>query len=252
MSYFGSLVPIFPESGGKTSAFPIQVATLPDTFYLRAKAADAARLQLSIHAIGDAAISFVLDQLTRVGEANPAWDRRWRIEHAQHMARKDFARMAALGVVASVQPAHVIDDGRFVERKIGHDRSTRTYAVRSFLDAGVPTAFGTDWPVAPLDPWRTVYAAVTRIVPEAYPEGWIPEERITLDEALAAYTTGSAHAELTEREKGRLAPGYLADLVVLSEDPWAVPPERLEEIESVMTIVGGRVVWSSGEIAGSR
>jgi len=226
---------------------PNEVAALPDTFYLRAKAADAARLQLSIHAIGDAAISFVLDQLTRIEEANPAWDRRWRIEHAQHMARKDFARMAELGAVASVQPAHVIDDGRFVERKIGHDRATRTYAFRSFLDHGVPTAFGTDWPVAPLDPWRTVYAAVTRIVPEAYPEGWIPEERITLEEALAAYTSGSAHAEFTEREKGRLAPGYLADLVVLSEDPWSIPAERLPEVESVMTIVGGRIVWSADE-----
>jgi predicted amidohydrolase YtcJ len=231
---------------------PNEVASLPDTFYLRAKAADEARLQLSIHAIGDAAISFVVDVLERVREDNPAWDRRWRIEHAQHMARKDFARMAELGVIASVQPAHVIDDGRFVERKIGHDRATRTYAFRSFLDAGVPTAFGTDWPVAPLDPWRTVYAAVTRIVPEVYPDGWIPEERITLEEALVAYTSGSAYAEFTEREKGRLAPGYLADLVVLSEDPWALPPERLDEVRSVMTIVGGRIVWSSGEIAGSR
>jgi predicted amidohydrolase YtcJ len=223
---------------------PNEVASLPDTFYLRAKAADEARLQLSIHAIGDAAISFVLDQLERIREDNPAWDRRWRIEHAQHMARKDFARMADLGVIASVQPAHLIDDGRFVERKIGHDRATRTYAFRSFLDAGVPTAFGTDWQVAPLDPWRTVYAAVTRIVPEAYPDGWIPEERITLEEALVAYTSGSAYAEFTEREKGRLAPGYLADLVVLSEDPWAIPAERLDEIRSVMTVVGGRIVWT--------
>ena len=230
---------------------PNEVAALPDTFYLRAKAADQARLQLSIHAIGDAAISFVLDQLARIGEANPAWDRRWRIEHAQHMAAKDFARMAELGAVASVLPSHVIDDGRFVERKIGHDRATRTYAFRSFLDAGVPTAFGTDWPVAPLDPWRTVYAAVTRIVPEVHPEGWIPEESITVEEALAAYTTGSAHAEFTEREKGRLAQGYLADLVVIDRDPFAIPATELEGVHAVMTIVGGRIVWSSGEIAGA-
>ncbi len=228
---------------------PNEIASLPDSFYLRAKAADEARLQLSIHAIGDAAISFALDQFARVREANPAWDRRWRIEHAQHMARKDFARMAQLGVVASVQPAHAIDDGRFVERKIGHDRATRTYAFRSFLDAGVHLAFGTDWPVAPLAPWRTVFGAVTRIVPEVYPDGWIPEERISLEEALAAYTSGSAYAEFTESEKGRLAPGYLADLVVLDRDPFTIPPAELEGVGAVLTMVGGRIVWSSGEIS---
>ena len=227
---------------------PNEVASIPDTFFLRAKAADQARLQLSIHAIGDAAISFALDEFERIRAANPSWDRRWRIEHAQHMARKDFARMAELGVVASVQPTHAIDDGRFVERKIGHDRATRTYAFRSFLDAWVPVAFGTDWPVAELNPWRTVLGAVTRVVPEMYPEGWIPEERITLEEALAAYTSGSAYAEYAEGEKGRLAPGYLADLVVLDRDPFAIPPEELEDVQADLTMVGGRIVWSSGEV----
>lgn len=228
---------------------PNEVASLPDTFFQRAQAADERRLQLSIHAIGDAAISFVLDQFERVRAESLTWDRRWRIEHAQHMANKDFARMAELDVIASVQPAHVIDDGRFVERKIGHDRATRTYAFRSFLDAGVPTAFGTDWPVAPLHPWRTVYAAVTRVVPDVYPDGWIPEQRITLEEALAAYTSGSAYAEFTDHEKGRLAPGYLADLVVLDKDPFAIAAAELEGVEAVLTVVGGRVVWSSGAVA---
>jgi predicted amidohydrolase YtcJ len=225
------------------------VMTPADTFLQRAAAADSARLQLSIHAIGDAAISLVLDQFERIRAENRAWDRRWRIEHAQHMAAADFARMAELGVIASVQPAHLVDDARFVERKIGRDRASRTYAFRSFLDAGVPLAFGTDWYVAPLNPWRTVQAAVTRIVPEIAPHGWFAEERITLDEALAAYTSGSAYAEFADHEKGRLAPGYLADLVVLDRDPWRIEAGELEGIESLMTIVGGRVVHAAGPYA---
>jgi predicted amidohydrolase YtcJ len=221
----------------------------PDTFYQRAAGADSARLQLSIHAIGDAAISAVLDQFERIAAENPPWDRRWRIEHAQHMARKDFARMAALGAIASVQPYHAIDDGRWAERKIGPERAKRTYAFRSFLNAGVPLAFGTDWPVAPLDPMQTVYAAVTRRTLDGdHPDGWVPEEKITVEETLAAYTSGSAYAEFAEAEKGRLAPGYLADLVALSEDPFEVPPERLEEVGSVLTIVGGRIVYADPSI----
>jgi predicted amidohydrolase YtcJ len=216
----------------------------PDTFRERAAGADRARLQLVTHAIGDAAISMVLDEYERIGAENPAWDRRWRIEHAQHMAAKDFARMAALGVIASVQPYHAIDDGRWAERKIGAQRAQTTYAFRSFLDAGVPLAFGTDWPVAPLDPMRSIYAAVTRRTLDGeHPDGWVPEQEIGLDEAFAAYTSGSAYADNTESWKGRLAPGYAADLVVLSEDPWAIAPERLGEIEGVMTMVGGRIVY---------
>ena len=219
--------------------------TPPDTFRAWAVGADRARFQLVTHAIGDAAISMVLDEYERIGAENPAWDRRWRIEHAQHMARKDFARMAEMGVVASVQPFHAIDDGRWAERKIGPERAKTTYAFRSFLDAGVPLAFGTDWPVAPLDPMRSVYAAVTRrTLDGAHPEGWVPEEKVSVEEAFTAYTSGSAFAEGTEVWKGRLAPGYAADLVVLSEDPWAIPAERLGEVEAVLTMVGGRVVWS--------
>lgn len=216
----------------------------PDTFYVRAAGADRARLQLSVHAIGDAAIGLVLDQLERIRAANPPWDRRFRIEHAQHMAPGDFARMADLGVVASVQPFHAIDDGRWAERKIGPERAKTTYAFRTFLDAGVRLAFGTDWPVAPLEPMRTVYAAVTRRTLEGAhdPDGWVPEERISVAEALRAYTSGSAYAEFADDEKGRLVPGHLADLVVLSDDPWTVEPGALGEIEALVTIVGGRVV----------
>ena len=218
----------------------------PDSFFALASGADRAGLQLSIHAIGDAAISLVLDQFERVVAENPAWDRRFRIEHAQHMAAREFERMAEMGVIASVQPFHAIDDGRWAERKIGPERAKTTYAFRTFLDAGVPLAFGTDWPVAPLDPMRTVYAAVTRrTLDGAHPEGWVPEEKITVEEALRAYTAGSAYAEFAEAEKGRLVPGQWADLVVLSEDPFEIDAERLEEIRPVLTMVGGRVVWEA-------
>ena len=216
----------------------------PDTFRSRAAGADRAGFQLVTHAIGDAAISMVLDEYERVGAENGDRDRRWRIEHAQHMAAKDFARMAAMGVIASVQPYHAIDDGRWAERKIGPERASTTYAFRSFLDAGVQLAFGTDWPVAPLDPMRSIYAAVTRrTLDGAHPEGWVPEQKISLDESFAAYTSGSAYADGTESWKGRLAPGYVADLVVLSEDPWAIPAEDLAEVEAVLTMVGGKVVY---------
>ena len=222
----------------------------PDTFRERAAAADRAGLQLVTHAIGDAAISMVLDEYERIRAASGERDRRWRIEHAQHMAEKDFARMAALGVIASVQPYHAIDDGRWAERKIGAARARTTYAFRSFLDAGVPLAFGTDWPVAPLEPMRTVYSAVTRrTLDGAHPDGWVPEQKVTLDEAFAAYTSGSAFAEGTETWKGRIAPGYVADLVVLSQDPWAIDPEGLDAVHPVLTMVGGKVVYRSQEMA---
>ena len=216
----------------------------PDTFRGRAMGADRAGLQLVTHAIGDAAISMVLDEYERIAAKNGVRDRRWRIEHAQHMARKDFDRMADLGAIASVQPYHAIDDGRWAERKIGPERAKTTYAFRSFLDAGVPLAFGTDWPVAPLEPMRSIYGAVTRrTLDGAHPDGWVPEEKISLDEAFAAYTSGSSWADGTESWKGRLAPGYAADLVVLSADPWSIPPEELDGIESVLTMVGGRITY---------
>ena len=216
----------------------------PDTFRARAASADRVGFQLVTHAIGDAAISMVLDEYERIAAESPDRDRRWRIEHAQHMAAKDFPRMAAMDVIASVQPYHAIDDGRWAERKIGPERAKTTYAFRTFLDAGVPLAFGTDWPVAPLDPMRSIYAAVTRrTLDGAHPAGWVPAQKIGLDEAFAAYTSGSAFADGTESWKGRLAPGFAADLVVLSEDPWGIPAERLADVEAVLTMVGGKVVY---------
>jgi predicted amidohydrolase YtcJ len=209
--------------------------------------ADAAGLQLCVHAIGDRAIAMVLDLSADVEKANGPRDRRLRIEHAQHVAPGAFARFRELGVIASVQPYHAIDDGRWAEGRIGPVRARTTYAFRSFLDAGVRLALGTDWYVAPLDPMQTLYAAVTRATLDGKrPSGWVPEQKITLREALEAYTQGSAYAEFQEQEKGRLAQGQLADLVILSEDVLAVAPERIRDVKVETTIVGGRVVYEAG------
>lgn len=206
--------------------------------------ADKAGLQLCIHAIGDAAISQVLDLFADVIRANGPRDRRLRIEHAQHMAPKDFARFAEMNVIASMQPYHAIDDGRWAERRIGPDRAKTTYAFRTFLDRGVRLAFGTDWNVAPLNPMLTLYAATTRATLDgAHPNGWVPEQKISIEEALTAYTAGSAYAEFQEQEKGTLARGMLADLVVLSDDILAIKPERIKDVKVTMTMLGGKVVF---------
>ncbi len=208
--------------------------------------ADAAGLQLCIHAIGDQGISMVLDLFAEVVKANGGRDRRCRIEHAQHVAPKDFERFAAQDVIASMQPYHAIDDGRWAERRIGPERIKTTYAFRTFLDRGVRLALGTDWSVAPLDPMLTLYAAVTRATLDGkHPGGWVPEQKITLKEALEAYTLGSAYAEFQEKEKGSIAPGKLADLVILSDDIFAIDPKGLRDVTVMTTIAGGRVVFQA-------
>ena len=207
--------------------------------------ADKAGLQLCIHAIGDAAISQVLDLFSDVIRANGLRDRRLRIEHAQHMASKDFARFAEMNVIASVQPYHAIDDGRWAERRIGSERAKTTYAFRTFLDHGVHLALGTDWSVAPLNPMLTLYAATTRATLDgAHPDGWVPEQKISIEEALTAYTAGSAYAEFQEQEKGTLARAMLADLVVLSDDILAITPERIKDVKVTLTMVGGKIVFT--------
>src|SRR5256714_6373223 len=173
---------------------------------------DAAGLQLCIHAIGDAAISTVLDLFQDVAKQNGDRDRRLRIEHSQHMAAKDFDRYARLHVIASVQPYHAIDDGRWAERRIGPQRIKTTYAFRTFLDRGVRLALGTDWTVAPLNPMLTVYSAVTRATLDGKnPNGWVPEQKLNVAEAVEAYTMGSAFAEFQAKEKGSISVGKLAE-----------------------------------------
>lgn len=208
--------------------------------------ADAAGLQICTHAIGDQAISMILDLYTEVVKANGGADRRFRIEHAQHMAAKDFDRFAQLNVIASVQPYHAIDDGRWAEGYIGHDRTSRTYPFRTFLNHGVHLAFGTDWDVAPLNPLLTVYAAVTRATLDGKnPNGWFPEQRLTVEESVRAYTMGSAYAEFQEKEKGSITPGKLADMVILSDDIFSLDPAKIRDVKVLKTIVGGKLVWDS-------
>ena len=214
--------------------------------------ADAAGLQLCTHAIGDEGISTILDLYADVIKSHGESDRRLRIEHAQHMAAKDFERFRQLHVIASVQPYHAIDDGRFAESHIGHDRASRTYAFRTFLDHGVRLAFGTDWEVAPLNPIETVYAAVTRATLDGKnPNGWFPEQKLSVAEAIEAYTMGSAYAEFQEKEKGSITPGKLADMVVLSDDIFSIEPDRIRTARVVKTLVGGRLVFDS-ETAGTQ
>jgi hypothetical protein len=211
----------------------------------RMQRADAAGLQLCTHAIGDGAISAVLDLYADVAAANGTRDRRLRIEHAQHLGAGDFDRFARLGVIASVQPYSIIDDGRWIGARIGPDRATRTYAFRTMLEHGVHLAFGTDWPVSPLDPMQTLYAATTRATLDGLnPKGWISGQKLTIAEALAAYTQGSAYAEFQDSAKGTLRPGALADFV-LSADVLAIPPEQLREVKVLKTWVGGRLVYDA-------
>ena len=209
-----------------------------------ALAADSAGLQLSIHAIGDSANSLLLDLFERIIRRNPGWDRRLRIEHAQHIHPKDFERFARLGVIASVQPYHAIDDGRWAESRIGPERCETTYPFRTFLDQGVRMCFGSDWTVAPLDPLLGLFAAVTRRTTDGRnPSGWVPDQKISIREAIRAYTLEAAYAAYEENEKGSLSVGKLADFIVLSDDLLEIDPGEIRDARVEMTVVGGRVVY---------
>jgi predicted amidohydrolase YtcJ len=210
--------------------------------------ADAAGFQLVVHAIGDRANAIVIDAVEELVRANGLRDRRPRIEHAQVVRESDKARMAKLGIIASIQPSHCIDDMRWAERRIGRNRCAIAYDFRSFVDAGVRVAFGTDWFVEPLDPMIGLYAAVTRQFADGTPPGgWFPEEKITLAQAVEYYTLGSAYAQFAEKDKGSITPGKLADLVVLSQDIFRVEPREILQTKPVLTMVGGRVVFATEE-----
>jgi predicted amidohydrolase YtcJ len=205
---------------------------------------DAAGMQACVHAIGDQAISMVLDLFTKVESTNGVKDRRFRIEHAQHIAQKDFMRFRQLDVIASVQPYHAIDDGRWAEKRIGPEVLKGTYAFRTLLNDHVRLAFGTDWTVAPLNPLLTIYAATTRETLDGkHPDGWLPEQKLTVAEAVEAYTMGSAYAEFQEKEKGSITPGKLADMVLLSDNIFKIQPDAIKDVTVVMTMVGGKTVY---------
>ncbi len=217
------------------------VNTAEDLFQWMA-GADAAGLHVMVHAIGDRANGLLLDLYERVAREHGARDRRFRVEHAQHLAVADIPRFAALGVIPSMQPYHAIDDGRWAERYIGR-RIQTTYAFRSLLDAGARVVFGSDWFVAPPTPLEGIYAAVTRrTLDDRHPGGWVPEQKITVEDALRAYTVDAAYASFDETRKGALAPGYLADFVMLDRNLFEVPPETIRDTRVVLTVVGGRTV----------
>ena len=210
----------------------------------RVLGADKARLQVMIHAIGEEANFRILDIYREVAAQNGPKDRRFRIEHAQHFRVSEIKRMASQRVIASMQPFHAIDDGRWCDRRIGPERSKGTYAFRSLLDAGAPLAFGTDWAVAPLNPMISIYAAVTRRTLDGkHPGGWVPEQKISVEEAVRAYTVGSAFAEFAENVKGTISPGKLADLVVLDRNIFEIDPVEIEHASVVLTLMDGRVVY---------
>ncbi len=219
----------------------------------RVAGADRAGLQVEIHAIGDRANAEILDLYERVEKKNGVKDRRLRIEHAQHLRAADIPRFAKLSVIASMQPYHAIDDGRWAEKRIGKERCRTTYAFRSLLDAGAKLAFGSDWDVAPLSPLSGIYAAVTRrTIDGKNPGGWFPEQKISVEEALRAYTATAAYAAFEEKEKGTLSVGKLADFVILAADPFTVPPEQIESIAVDTTVVGGKVVYSRKQSSSGR
>jgi predicted amidohydrolase YtcJ len=207
--------------------------------------ADAAGLQLNVHAIGDKAIRDLLDIYYEVERENGPKDRRFRMEHAQHIHPDDVPRFSIQNVIASAQPYHAIDDGRWAEDVIGTERAQTTYAFRSLIESGARVAFGSDWYVAPASPLDGIYAAVTRrTLDDKNPDGWVPQQKITVEQALRAYTYEGAYASFEEDRKGVLKPGLLADMVLIDRDLTDIAPETIRDAQVLKTIVGGRVVFS--------
>ena len=241
-SHTAAMLEPFTDAPGDRGLF----VNTPAQLHEWTRAADAAGLHMIVHAIGDLAIRTQLDVYERVIAENGPRDRRFRIEHAQHLAEPDIARFSRLGVIASVQPYHAIDDGRWAERVIGAERAKLAYAFRSLLDAGARLALGSDWHVAPPTPLEGIYAATTRrTLDGANPGGWIPDQRITVEEALRGYTVDAAFAAFEEEEKGTLARGKLADFAVIDRDITRIPLTEIAEARVVMTVVGGRVAHAA-------
>ena len=239
-SHTAAMLQPFSDAPNDTGLF----VNTPAHLYEWTSGADKAGLQVIVHAIGDKAIRTQLDIYERVEREDGPRDRRFRIEHLQHIAPADIPRVASLGVIASMQPYHAIDDGRWAEKVIGHERAKTTYAFHSLLDAKVRLAFGSDWFVAPATPIEGIYAAVTRrTLDDKNPGGWIPEQKIDVEDALRAYTANAAYAEFKEKEKGTLVKGMLADFVILDRDLTRIAPETIRDTKIVMTVVGGKPVY---------
>jgi predicted amidohydrolase YtcJ len=207
--------------------------------------ADKNNLQLAIHAIGDKANSLILDLFEELKKTNPERDRRLRIEHAQHVRSEDIKRFANQDVIASVQPYHVIDDGCWAEKKIGKERLSEIYSFNTFIKAGVTVCFGSDWNVAPMNPLYGIYAAVTRrTLDNKYPDGWIPEQKISVEQAIKCYTINGAYASFEENLKGSIEKGKLADFVILNEDILKINPTEIKGVEIKMTVYDGEVIFN--------
>jgi predicted amidohydrolase YtcJ len=240
----GSTTALFYDPYVDAPATKGLLRTPEDSLRARIGGADSVGLQVAVHAIGERANGLVLAIYDSVARAHGPRDRRFRIEHAQHLRPQDIPRLAGSGVVASMQPYHALDDGRWAEKRIGPKRIKNMYVFRSLLKAGAHLGFGSDWTVAPIDPLLGIYAAVTRrMLDGKHPDGWVPEQKITVEQALRAYTAGDAYGVFAERTRGRLAPGYKADLVVLDRDLTRIPPEAIERVSVQATVVGGRVVY---------
>jgi predicted amidohydrolase YtcJ len=210
--------------------------------------ADAAGFAIATHAIGDEANDVVLDIFAETARRNGPRDRRFRIEHAQHLHPGAIARMRKQDVIASVQPYHAIDDGRWAVKRIGEERLNRTYAFRSMIDAGVRVCFGSDWPVAPIDPLTGLDAAVLReTIDGKNPGGWHPEQRIDMESALIAYTLGAAYAGFQDDRLGRIMPGYIADITVLDRDLLTVPPAQVRQAQVLRTFVDGQERFTAAQ-----
>jgi predicted amidohydrolase YtcJ len=220
------------------------LVTPPEQIYESVISAFNLGFQVAIHAIGDRANSLLLDVFERVAQVIGPGAQRMRIEHAQHLKPADIPRFAKHGIIASMQPYHLADDGRWAERVIGAGRSKTTYAFRSLLDAGAVLAFGSDWFVAPPDVMAGIHAAVTRQTLDGkHPDGWTPEQKITVAEALKAYTGAGAYAANEESYKGVLSKGMLADFVMLDKDILKIPPATIKDAKVLLTVVGGRIAY---------
>ena len=239
-SHTAAMLEPFTDAPTDTGLF----VNTPEDLYRWVSGADKAGLHVMVHAIGDRAIRTQLDIFERVANENGPRDRRFRIEHAQHIAPPDIPRFGQLGVIASMQPYHAIDDGQWADKVIGAERAKGTYAFRSLRDAGATLAFGSDWFVAPPTPLEGIYAAVTRrTLDDKHPGGWVPEQKVTVEDALRAYTSGSAYAGFDESERGVLKPRALADFAMIDQDLTRIPPERIRAARVVLTAVGGRLVY---------
>ena len=216
------------------------------------KGADLAGFTVTVHAIGDKANRILLDTYERVFAENPARDRRFRVVHAQVVHPADFPRFGALGLIAEVQPYHCIDDMRWMEERIGHERARGAYAFRSLLEAGATLSFGSDWPGTnasyyPINPLLGIYAAVTRQTLKGEPPGgWFPDQRLSVEEAVRFFTLNNAHAAFEENIKGSIKEGKLADLVVLDRDIFTQPPQELLDTQVLFTIFDGRIIYEKG------